>query len=86
MRPCQRYVSTQKIVLRIRNGFNADPDPAFKVGSDPNPDADSDADPDSWFRWIKMEENLNLKILYINIFDQKLQFYYPLASHKGCPS
>jgi hypothetical protein len=30
------------VVLWIRTGFNADPDPAFFVNADPDPDADPD--------------------------------------------
>ncbi len=50
-------------VLRIRIGFNADPetdpDPAFFVNADPDTDTDSDPDPRFW--WPKIGKNLNLK-------------------------
>jgi hypothetical protein len=41
-------------VLRIRVGINADPDPAFYLNTDPDPEAKSrqihaDPDPKHWF-------------------------------------
>jgi hypothetical protein len=48
-------------VLRIRFGFNSDPDPAFFV----NADSYTNSDPDPRFRGPKMEKNLLLKLNYI---------------------
>ncbi len=41
----------------MRIGFNADPDPTFKVYADP--EADSDPDPRFWL--TKMEKNTAVK-------------------------
>jgi hypothetical protein len=46
-------------VLRIRTGFNADPDPAFEVKADPDPAFEVKADPDPAFE-VKADPRIQI--------------------------
>jgi hypothetical protein len=58
-------------VLWIRNGFRADPDPAFLVIADPDVDLDLDQ---------KLQKKLQLKIFFIS---SKFAIYLSLGFQKG---
>ncbi len=53
--------------------FNADPEPAFFLIADPDPNADPDPVPELGFWWPKI---YSWKLV-LYFFDQKLQFTYP---------
>jgi hypothetical protein len=55
-------------VLRIRTGFNADPDPAFEVKADPDPAFEVKADPDPAFE-VKADPRIQIQ----GFGDQKKQ-------------